>query len=374
MDKTITYLFIEDRDEALTRDIIDNLESANSELKIKFQKPPIFSDALIEIPKIRYNGLLLDLRLDEDSKAEYRAFTLAQEIRTRTTEGDKHWRDAPIVICSTDPKLKKSYNKNISGQDLFDKKYSKIEDMVDDPDTVSKELISLAKGYEIINRIKSKKKNAKLCDFFGLKVESLKAISEKLVQFNFGSSTSLPTHEYARFILREIIDKPGALIDQTLLFARLGLDPKAPANSKFILETLNVCLYTGPFADGWKRWWWPLVHSWWFKTFKNEPGLVNLTAQERVKLMNSKFKRRLVPAEPIEPNYDTKFWTVCRMLNEPLNPFDGYLMEQNFEPFPWQDKAYISKKAALDPASKARGFNLDPNEKDRFAQYKKAAK
>ena len=41
---------------------------------------------------------------------------------------------------------------------------------------------------------------------------------------NHFKNVKYPTHEYALFILRELIERPGPLISEELLSARLGID------------------------------------------------------------------------------------------------------------------------------------------------------
>jgi hypothetical protein len=71
----------------------------------------------------KLDGLILDLRLDQtvgqgQEQADYRAGSLAQEIRTLATEGKIS--AFPIFLWSIDKNLSKSFNRDSSSQEIFD--------------------------------------------------------------------------------------------------------------------------------------------------------------------------------------------------------------------------------------------------------------
>ena len=72
MDK-IKYLFLEDSDETLTTDIVDSLNSEIEGFEVVLRKPEAFGKEIEQLLNLEYDGLLMDLRLDEYSEAEYRA-------------------------------------------------------------------------------------------------------------------------------------------------------------------------------------------------------------------------------------------------------------------------------------------------------------
>ncbi len=81
--------------------------------------------------------------------------------------------------------------------------------------------------------------------------------------------------------------------------------------------------------------------------------------------------KNLIPASTIELGYSNRFWTICRGYNLPLDPVDGFLMEEDRERKIWQDKAYISIKAALE---RKDGLKVHAIDRDRFEAIKKARK
>lgn len=366
---SIKYLYLDDELEELTRHIPELLSSENEELEIDLELPKSFREEIQRLRSSEYDGLILDLRLDVKSEAEYRAFTLAQELRTRATEGTL--TDIPIVVCSTDAKLKKSYNKDGTGHDLFDSKYLKEEDLVDNSELVANELVAFAKGYKHIADIKAKMGGSgpQLKQIFQLSAEELRPLDVRLTEY-FGEVTGrLPVHEYARFVLREMILTPGPLVDKKVLAARLGLKVDSPGFDELIERRLNQFKYKGPFHEGWDRWWWHLVDQWWRKTCKS--NLAFLDAQERINQLASAINiDALHVAEPITSGYSTKFWTICALYQLPLDPIDSIRVETKNEPLPWQDNLSMSVKAALDVESKANNLFPHQLEKERVKELR----
>lgn len=366
---SIKYLYLDDELEELTRDIPELLSSEDDDLEIDLKLPLSFGEEIQRLRSSEYDGLILDLRLDVKSRAEYRAFTLAQELRTRATEGMLN--DIPIVVCSTDAKLKKSYNKDGTGHDLFDSKYLKEEDLVDKSESIAKELVAFAKGYKSISNIKSRMggRGPQLKQMFQLSGEQLKPLDIRLTE-HFGEVTGrLPVHEYARFILKEMIWTSGPLVHKKVLAARLGLKDDSPGFNVLLETKLNQFKYRGPFYEGWDRWWWHLIDQWWRNTCKS--NLAFLNAEERVNQLTSTTRiDALTPAEPLCQSYGTKFWTICALYQTPLDTIDAIRVETKNEPLPWQDNLSMSVKAALDIESKVNNLFPHQLEKERVKELK----
>jgi hypothetical protein len=367
---SVKYLYLDDEQEQQTLDFKELLESEVTGLEIVLAPPKSFGEEIKRIKKEDYDGLMLDLRLDVKSDAEYRAFSLAQELRTRATEG--RMKDIPMVVCSTDRKLKESYNKDSTSHDLFDRKYLKNDDLVDRSESVAKELVALAKGYKQITQIRAKKGGAgpQLKRMFLLEDEQLNALDIRLVD-HFGEVQGrLPVHEYARFILNEMILISGPLVSNEIICARLGIDVESKSIDELFDRYLKKFRYKGPFNEYWNRWWWHLIDSWWSN--RTNTHLSILTAEERTVLLKKLSKiDSLNPAKPIEDIYRTKYWTVCELYKKPLDLINGILVEVKKERMPWQDKPYMSTKAALDVKSKANNIYPHQLEKEKVKALKK---
>tara|TARA_R110002033_G_scaffold158532_1_gene194667 strand:+ start:2284 stop:3399 length:1116 start_codon:yes stop_codon:yes gene_type:complete len=355
---SLRYLYLDDEQEQQTKSIVELLESEVDGLEIITDTPKSFGDEIKRLKSEEYDGLMFDLRLDVKSEAEYRAFTLAQEIRTRATEGTM--RDIPIVVCSTDTKLKKSYNKDATGHDLFDRKYLKEEELVDNSERVAQEIVALAIGYKEISKIKGKARGVgpQLKQFFGLKDEELLYLDIRLIEHFGNVEGKLPVHEYARFILNEMILTSGPLVDESILAARLGVNKDSEGFQDLINNKLKSSIYTGPFSTYWKRWWWHSVENWWNKKVKE--NIAFMSASERLEALKKATKlENLNVQESRNVGDSSYFWTICELYKTPIDPVDGFLV-QGKEVYAWQDNKYMSYDAVLTPDSKA--LNIFPHQ------------
>ncbi len=121
----IRFLCLDD-EEAKVKPIVELIENANSDIKIDVRTPIQFDDEVRQLGKASFDGLLLDLRLDRatdegGNRVNYRALSLAQELRTRMTEGEIN--AFPIVLWSVDANFKVSFDRDETGHDLFDAQY-----------------------------------------------------------------------------------------------------------------------------------------------------------------------------------------------------------------------------------------------------------
>ncbi|TRV24382.1 MAG: hypothetical protein EWV40_06725 [Microcystis flos-aquae Mf_WU_F_19750830_S460] len=315
-------------------------------------------------------GLLLDLRLDVDPdddglRVAYRGPTLAQEIRTRMAEGEL--ASFPIVLWSVNRKFRQSYFGDETSHDLFDEVFGKDEEILNEPENVALKLASLASGYVSLRTITEH--NALSC-------LGLPEASSAPIYFVFASEflevvKSKAKHEVAHLILRELIAVQGLLITEQMLASRLGVDIAASGDAWSLLKVaLEGSEYVGPFHEGWPRWWWYRVEDWWALNNDGRVDLRRLSAVERVERLNSVLGSALVPAEPIEPTYSTKYSTLCVATLRPLDPIDGFRITQR-SVRRWHDAAYVSALAALERTNKA-AWQLDALERDRFDQLKQA--
>jgi hypothetical protein len=376
----ITYIYLDDEKPQTVRPYIEEVKRHCDELDISLHSPQMYQKQISALGKENYDGLILDLRLDQfanwekkngGGKAHYRATTLAQEIRTRATEGK--YREYPIVLWSTDDRLKNSYYKDDTGHDLFDLKCVKEEiEKEDQAKLIATRLVSLVQGYKEIISIRgvTRRSKAQFHRFLGFS-EPPEFIDPRITSYFEGKSGSVPVHEYARFILRDLLEMPGSLVDERILAARLGIDISASKDFQKLKNMhLREAAYKGPFLEGWPRWWSHLVEEWW-KSFDGPPGpLRSTSASERVAFLKKMTKLKgLVNAKPITENHSELFWTVCQVSGCPLDPRDGvvvYVKDYKL----WQDKLYVSIEVALSGEMEERGLTIDPLERERFKQVR----
>lgn len=371
----IKYLYLDDESLQKVRPNIDMLMRKEPSLNIQYGFPEEFSLQIKDIKKLAFDGLILDLRLDQLSndakqKAGYGAYSLAQELRVRAADG--RINDIPIMLCSSELNIQKSYTKENTSHDLFDDLYLK-DDFADHSALIAKKLVSLAVGYKKISEV-TEGKSKNFHKVLGLTDEEANSLDSRIFARFRESTSKYPTHFYAMFILKELLKSPGPLLDDALIGARLGVDITGSPDWDKLKRKITSLAYTGPFGDAWPRWWWFKVENWW-NTLADCPGkLRNLPAAKRVEFLRKSTKLTgLQVAAPISENYDDSYWTICSALKRPLNPLDGFIIAGD-DPKPWQEKQYISLKAAIERTGYTEGIKVNPVELERFQIYKDAMK
>ena len=347
------YLYIDDEEKKVREPFAKNL----SDNKIKVDTKHVSEIELSNTEIIKqivknYDGLLLDLRLDQTASEDenkirvpFTATVYAQHIRTLVTNGDID-KDIPIVLFSTDDKLQKVYFVDLTSQDLFDRYIDKSKI----PENAKLKLISLADGYRRINDEKNIEK------LVGL--DSLSELDERI-----------PTHEYAQVILKDLIYISGVLINELMLASRFGIDIKKSDDWKKLKEYFKKAKYTGVFSDGWNRWWMHLVDDIFYT--ETETYLSYLDANERVELLKKITNLgKLVAAEPIQENNSSRFWTYCMILERPLDPLEGFKINTPTEPKPWQEYSYCSLYSILEQKHKSRGISIHPSDREKLEAFR----
>jgi len=364
----IKYLYLDDEEITTIKPYKDIVVDRSKELKIDIEHPAVFQNYSALIKRLQeYQGLILDWRLDEISsktdkkKADFRAATLAQEIRTRETE--KKISPIPIVVWSQESRLKKSYQGDFTSHDLFNLVYKK-EYIIDNPLVVHNQLVSLALGYKYIDKFKIANKKFKLSDLLRTK-ESYVDIR---VQEHFNSTTRT-VHEISRFIIQELLHRPGLMIDELRLASRLGVNKDESKDWAKVLGLVEKYKYLGAFGDAWERWWaFGVEKEWWLQTSEQDSPLSSLNAKQRVEILKKKTGlKNLVAAVPIKPQYHSRFYTICEYTKKPLDPVDGVIITEK-EPQPWQERKYISLDVALE---RREGFEPHSTELERLKSLRR---
>lgn len=313
-----------------------------------------------------YDGLLLDLRLDEykDKDGKHSKFTateFAQHIRTLVTKGKEDGgidKDLPIVLFSTDDKLKQVYATDLSSHNLFDRYVTKFKTPVD----VSKKLFSLAKGYKEISDNKTK-----LEVLLGL--ENLINLDSRIFARFSQNPEITPIHEYAQVILKDLIYITGPLINENILAARLGVDKEQSSIEEWnkLKEIFLDSKYNGVFCDGWSRWWMFKINT----IFEEKCGtyLSYLNANEKINLFKEKFSlKELIAAEPIKLNSSTRYTTVCKVFKKPLDEMEGFRIYTSREPKQWQEYEYTSLEAFASGKVDEQNIKVHIDDRDRLLE------
>ena len=377
----MTYLYLDDEDEAALGPFVRDIPSFVDGLKIRHEPPVGYRGQLAALEDASFNGLILDMRLDEypnwkvdGEQADYRAATLAQELRTRATEtiakGETTDLEVPIVLWSSEEKLRASYMRDDTSHDLFDLKCVK-GDLGEEAYAreVAAQLVALADGYREIITWRNESQHPRLPSLLGL--EDHDFLDERLVQW-FAGRPKLPAHEYARFLLQGVINIPGPLIDRRTLAARLGVDlERSPGFDSLVASHFAGAAYGGTFGRGWPRWWAALVEAAW-RTLDAEAGpLRKLTAEQRAEVLRRHGAEDIEPATPLREEYSSAFWTLCQGTSRPLDPRDGFVLD-GVGRYPWETSQYVSIQAYLTREADQKNLRVSPLERGRFERARHA--
>ena len=309
-----------------------------------------------------FDGLILDLKLDDlpndhHIRAGFRGTSLAQEIRTRQKEGTL--KSFPIVLFSANDKVQLALES--LGQDLFDIFIDKSNINSDSFRLYTPRLISLAEGYISMQKTREESKTL--------------AIDKSLLDSRFSAVfTELcnsPIHVHAKFLISELIEKQGLLIDEEVLAARLGIDMYQSKDWDQLKSNLSPMQYKGVFSGGWMRWWMPLIDKWWNDSIGADFSLRSSSATHRVKKIKESLQlEHLSVAQKIDKSNSDEFWTTCKGYSRPLDPVDGLLVQGQDNLYPWQEPIYVSIDAALKRKNKGKWVDLADIEKEYFEELK----
>lgn len=360
--KTPKYLYIDDENDQSVLAICSGFNDQKIiEVEyLEIDEGQTFDSLKTKIQHEQFDGLILDLKLDGEgrNRLNFKAPTLAQDIRTYvSSETTKN--AFPIVLCSTDSKMKATYDKDKQSHGLFDYKFLKGSDI--DWKRFSIKLFSLSKGYEILNGTKDIKKI--------LAREDIDKLDRRIFE-NFidpDNQINLTPYDFSNFILEDLFHHPGILIKEYFIASRLGVDIEKSGKAWEEVKTQFVdSKYKGVFSDGWDRWWSDLVNKK-FREISNGGNLNILNAEQRVDVLSSKFSiNGLVPATPLKYCTSSNFWTICEETKKPLDPLEGFKVFENKSLKPWQESKYLSFYAIADKGLTKFGLKPKSDELERI--------
>ncbi len=359
------YIFIDDE----IKQIESVVEQIVSQQKVDIESIEVanFDEQISYLSQQQgIDGFIFDLRLDgsQQSKAKYQASTLAQQYRNLVTEGKVV--DVPIILCSSEERIKLMY-KDFTSHDLFDYSFLKIPK--DSWKIISLKLYSLSEGYK---KIKSKGNDwVSMLEIDGESID--KRIFSKF-ENRIEKKFKVPAHEYARHVIKELLEKTGPLIKEEILAARLGVDIEKSSQEewdKVKYEVFGSSKYTGVFSDAWECWWMDDVNNIFEKRISGGKPLASMEADERLNLVNKYSKVALVFSEVIEKSSSKRYWTICEGTKKPLDSREGFRVAMDNEPEPWQEYEYISFYAAAERIGKDKGISVHPSDLKRLNMLKK---
>lgn len=376
----IEYVYYDDEKPISVKAYIDAVtENFNDEyhLVINHLSPRPWDTQIKLIREGHYSGIILDLRLDTQAqwegdsigkKAQYRAEELAQKIRVDATEGIIP--DVPIVLWSTDQNLNNSgFSRDSTPKDLFDLKVVKTS-ISNKASEIRLKLIALAEGYRIIEQSYSESM-IRLDKCLNLPVHVEEYIDPRIISY-FSVDIKPPIHDVARYILDEIIRKPGILIDEHLLATRLGISIQESEKwAVFLDDILSFARYTGVFYKGWTNFFGDELYGWWRQNFQ-ESNLKTLKASERVELINNRYAGyNLTPLSSSSDDPEGKYWYNCMITGKPISQKSSFLVSDPHK-LPWQESLYLSKEAIRKRLDRTNGISIDQLDAQRLIEFKKS--
>ncbi len=364
------YFYIDDWDKEDIAGTIRGIETGGG-IKIEHSKP--VGDWESEYDRIasqsNFHGIILDLRLQErvsldGNHAKYSGSIIAHAIREMAKE--KKINEFPLVLLSGNYNMQQFFDK--TGEDAFDLRVLK-EDLTDNAafEALRLRLFALAKGYDQINQVSKGDTNKAIEQLLSFGCDGL----EERFRQKIETFLNKPTHDFASFIIRNLLEKEGLLISEPLLAARLGVEINDSKEWQVLKELLDGTSYKGVFMEGWPRWWMYSIEKWWEETIGEDVRLQPISASKRVDILKEKLGLKgLVAANKIEKARSDQFWTICQGLKRPLDPIDGLLIVGQENAFPWQSKQYVSYEAAINRISVENWKDVAANEKDKLDQLK----
>ena len=286
----MTYkgIFVEDND---TEAVFAEQMSTKGELELEHERPRPVSKHSKEIFAGRPDILVLDFRLDLDlgemeANEAYKGSAMAQQIRDLAVNEPEH--DFPIVLVSSEEKIRDQFVPDRTSHDLFDKVCSK-EHVTNDRALVRKELISLCAGYQTLR--------SKAGAFNLLELTELPADEDYALDYqdlNQSMKRAGAPHLVAALFLNHLLGRPGPLIGINDACALLGVS-KDEATGVFDALCERGLNYGGLFSDGWPRFWAHRVDDFSREIFGGRA--TGIPSEVRSQKVSETFGKTLTPAK-----------------------------------------------------------------------------
>ena len=342
---TYKTLYIDDGEDSAVSAYADALQD-NGTLTVSVEKPMTFEQ---EVNRIKanikdYDAILLDYRLDDFPNEEeitviYDAPTIAQDIRSKVVK--EQIKAVPFILISSDDYIQRFFRKDITSRDLFDLFYSKNE-VVNRTEDIVREIKSVIEAYRTTD------KDSSIENILKLRKSTL--LDDRIIHIYENIRGKNSVYGVVNFVLREMIEVPGPLINELYVAARLGVDIVKSDDWSGVLDNIqNEVQYKGILCEAYPRWWSMLLEKWWKKLSGGSIiSLRSSSSEARVNFLKEALKLPdLVHATPLKYATSSKFWTVCDVKKKPIDTTDGLkLFSENT--YPWQEQRYVSIIGALE--------------------------
>lgn len=278
------------------------------------------------IAEARPDFVLLDYRLDQfaisgsNTSVGYRAAPLAQQLRDRTDEATT--TEFPIVLISSEDKIRKLFRPEKTAHDLFDWKLIKTK--VGAAEGSPSVIRGLSQGYAHLRRLDGDFRHLSI---FGL-TEDVDFLVDHQELMNALEQAEY-AHVVARYLLTFVIKRQGLLLDRRNLHARLGIS--STSNGIAEIEALfDAEKYQGVFAECRDLWWTELFETRFREYFNVATNM--LSASERAARLGEKVGSKVTCAADTwddSENFHPSFACSCcgepTALNHSVACFDSRL-------------------------------------------------
>lgn len=241
-------IFVEDND---TEAVFAEQMSTKGELRLAHERPRPVSKHSKELFSRHPAILVIDFRLDQDLgdlevDEAYKGSAMAQQIRDLSIGEPQH--DFPIVLVSSEEKIREQFVPDRTSHDLFDMVCSK-EDVTNKRAAIRTQLISLCSGYEFL---RGKAGSFNLFELANLSEDEDYALDYQ--DLRHAMSRAGAPHLVSALFLNHLLGRPGLLSDIGDACARLGVSKDDEESISKLLQEHGLA-YSGLFHEGWPRFW-----------------------------------------------------------------------------------------------------------------------
>lgn len=285
---TFRGVFIEDSD---TEAVFAEQMSTKGKLEFEHERPRPVSKHSKDIFNSRPDVLVLDFRLDLDLGAmeaseAYKGSAMAQQIRDLAVGDPEH--DFPIVLVSSEEKIREQFVPDRTSHDLFDMVCSK-EHVSSKRRIVREELISLCSGYELL---RSKAGGYSLLELADLPTDEDYALDYQDLRQAMAKAGA--PHLVAALFLNQLLGRSGPLLAVDDVCARLGVSQNEAETVSDVLQKGGLA-YRGLFSRGWPRFWAHRLDDFSRRIFGGRA--TGIPSGERAKKLSEALGIELVPAK-----------------------------------------------------------------------------
>ncbi|MCA0049517.1 hypothetical protein LB577_21660 [Mesorhizobium sp. B283B1A] len=259
------------------------------------------------------DGFILDINLKDQVSNEGVRFIgtgagLAQDLRLLQAlwpkEGQK---PRPVVRLCAAQVFQDYLAGDNSTADIFDLGFDK-ETVGDIAPIARAKLAALPELYAAVQAADAPR------DILGLGADQYARMHSRF-RVAYEAELARKPHEAVSFLLRQLLDVPGLLVNEELLAVRLGIDVSKSPDWPGVMEFFHPCQYLGAARSGFCRWWMDQVLAQWAAVHSQPP--FKLSAVDRVAALSAVGHPRLHAIEPTKESPGDRPWLLSVSTDDP---------------------------------------------------------